>query len=191
MSSIKAVIFDCFGVLAIDAGEMYVAKFPQHARELSDLGAACNRGYIDQDEYVRSVGELTGDSVERVRALLRQEHAVNEPLIEYTNANLKPKYRIGMLSNIGRGWINEVFEKQLLESMFDAIVLSGEEGIAKPDAEIYALAARRLGVEPHQCVMVDDREVNLFGAETAGMQTVLYGSYEQATKDLERVIQVS
>ena len=188
MSAVKAVIFDCFGVMYIDAGEAYVARFPKRARELSDLGIACNRGFIDQNEYVRSVSRLTGDTTDKVHESLLQEHALNEPLAEYIRKELKPRYKIGMLSNIGRGWIDEIFDQSLLREAFDAVVLSGEVGIAKPDADIYRLAARQLGVLPHECVMVDDRESNCIGAEAVGMRTVLYGSHEQAIKDLEKVL---
>jgi putative hydrolase of the HAD superfamily len=56
-----------------------------------------------------------------------------------------------------------------LAGLFDAVVLSGIVGVAKPSSEIYLLTARRLGLEPAQCVFVDDIPRNVAGAVEAGM----------------------
>jgi putative hydrolase of the HAD superfamily len=53
-------------------------------------------------------------------------------------------------------------------------VCSAEVGWAKPEAEIYALACRRLGVPASACVFVDDHEPNVQAADAAGMRGVLY-----------------
>ncbi|MCI2422157.1 HAD-IA family hydrolase [Saccharopolyspora sp. K220] len=53
--------------------------------------------------------------------------------------------------------------------LFDTVVLSGAVGVAKPNAGIYLLTARRLGLEPRQCVFVDDLHRNVVGAVAAGM----------------------
>ncbi|MBB5155175.1 HAD-IA family hydrolase [Saccharopolyspora phatthalungensis] len=56
-----------------------------------------------------------------------------------------------------------------LADQFDVVVLSGAAGVAKPNTEIYLLTARRLGLEPQQCVFVDDLHRNVVGAVAAGM----------------------
>lgn len=56
-----------------------------------------------------------------------------------------------------------------LAELFDAVVLSGAVGVSKPNPEIYLLTARRLGLEPGQCVFVDDLPRNVVGAVNAGM----------------------
>jgi putative hydrolase of the HAD superfamily len=71
------------------------------------------------------------------------------------------------------------------EELFDAIVISGEVGLRKPEPEIYALAARRLGVEPDQCVFVDDLAPNVRGAEAAGMVGVHHLDAERTLGELE------
>jgi putative hydrolase of the HAD superfamily len=58
--------------------------------------------------------------------------------------------------------------------LFDDVVCSAEVGWAKPEAEIYALACRRLDVPPTTCVFVDDHAPNVEAAEAAGMRGVLY-----------------
>src|SRR3712207_8081116 len=60
----------------------------------------------------------------------------------------------------------------LFRSLFDAWVISGEEGVRKPDPKIYALGAERAGLEPEACVFVDDLPGNLKPARAMGMTTV-------------------
>jgi epoxide hydrolase-like predicted phosphatase len=61
-----------------------------------------------------------------------------------------------------------------VEGMFDAVVLSGREGLRKPEAAIYLLAADRLGAPPDRCVFVDDMPANVEGARAVGMTGVLH-----------------
>lgn len=56
-----------------------------------------------------------------------------------------------------------------LVDRFDAVVLSGEVRVAKPNPEIFRLAAQRIGVDPSECVFVDDLPANVAGAVEAGM----------------------
>ena len=53
--------------------------------------------------------------------------------------------------------------------LFDAILLSGQLGVGKPDPRIYLLAAERLGLIPEECVFVDDLRVNVHAAVQIGM----------------------
>jgi putative hydrolase of the HAD superfamily len=71
------------------------------------------------------------------------------------------------------------------DELFDAVVISGEVGLRKPEPEIYALTARRLGVEPGECVFVDDLSPNVRGAEAAGMVAVHHVDAERTVGKLE------
>lgn len=57
--------------------------------------------------------------------------------------------------------------------VFDDIVCSAEVGMAKPEPEVFRLAAGRIAVPPGGCVFVDDREDNVHAAEAVGMTAVL------------------
>jgi putative hydrolase of the HAD superfamily len=61
----------------------------------------------------------------------------------------------------------------LAEADFDVVVISGDVGVAKPRAEIFALALDRLGVAAADAVMVGDSlERDIRGAETAGIRGI-------------------
>lgn len=55
---------------------------------------------------------------------------------------------------------------------FSEILLSTDVGCTKPDATMYLTLCRRMNVAPERCLFVDDREINLIGAEKLGMRAV-------------------
>jgi epoxide hydrolase-like predicted phosphatase len=86
--------------------------------------------------------------------------------------------RTGLLSN---SWGFSPYPMDELEACFDDIVLSGEVGMRKPDAAIYRLAARRLGVALSDCVFVDDLAGNVRAAAALGMAAVHHTGDDEAT----------
>ena len=54
-------------------------------------------------------------------------------------------------------------------SRFRDIVVSGHEKMLKPDPAIYHLALGRFGLQPHEALFIDDRPINIHGAEAVGM----------------------
>ena len=55
---------------------------------------------------------------------------------------------------------------------FHSILLSTDIGATKPDPAMYETICKRLGVHPEECLFVDDREINLIGAEKCGLRAV-------------------
>jgi FMN phosphatase YigB (HAD superfamily) len=70
-------------------------------------------------------------------------------------------------------------------------VISGEVGLHKPQPEIFALAAERVGVEPRDCVFVDDLRENCAGAEEVGMTSILHRETAETLERLEELLGVS
>lgn len=70
---------------------------------------------------------------------------------------------------------------------FDEIVVSGEEGLIKPDREIYDLLARRTGLDPRRSVFVDDREDNVYAAERLGFTGIVFRGAEELRAELDRL----
>ena len=76
-------------------------------------------------------------------------------------------------------------------ALFDVVVLSGREGIRKPDPEIYLLTAGRLGVPPEACVFVDDIPANVDGAREVGMAALLHRDPAITIRKLETLFDVA
>jgi putative hydrolase of the HAD superfamily len=74
--------------------------------------------------------------------------------------------RTALLSN---SWGCDDYPRQLFPELFDAVVISAEVGMRKPEERIFRLAARLLGLEPAECVFIDDIEANVLAAQAAGL----------------------
>jgi putative hydrolase of the HAD superfamily len=77
------------------------------------------------------------------------------------------------------------YPREEWDEIFDAVVISGEVGMRKPEPAIYRYAAEQLDVDPGECVFVDDLGSNVKGAMGVGMVGVKFVSAEQAVAELE------
>lgn len=144
----------------------------ERRQDVNDINTAKDYGYIHYQEYLEQIGEIIGKSPAEVDVIMRQHHLPNTALIDYVQI-LRGKYKVALLSNIGDRTMEQLFDGKVGE-LFDEVMLSYREGIAKPNPEIFTLAAERLGVAPGECVMIDDIAANCEGAEVAGMQSILH-----------------
>jgi epoxide hydrolase-like predicted phosphatase len=184
----KAIIFDCFGVLYLDVKQSLLNTLPaDRAEQLADVFTQNNYGMMTREEYVKTVSDISGMSPEEFESFTAFEHRLNMVLVDMIRT-LKKDYKIGLLSNIGRGWIQEFFDANQLHDLFDEVVLSGEEGITKPHPHIYELMASRLGLPTEACLMIDDIEANCAGADAAGMKSIHFVNNQQVTRDLQKVL---
>lgn len=69
--------------------------------------------------------------------------------------------------------------------LFEDVVVSGAEQVAKPDPEIFALLVRRHGLDPARTLFVDDKQANIDAAETAGLVGLLFTDARTLRADLE------
>jgi FMN phosphatase YigB (HAD superfamily) len=188
---IRGIIFDCFGVLYLDATryfyEHHVEGYERLRPELLGLNKAYDYGLLSQKELDQAVSDLTGLELPFVSEHIQGIHRRNLKLLEYSQS-LRPEYKVGMLSNIGVGAMDDFFSPEERAQLFDAAVLSGEENLTKPHPRIFEIAAERLGLQLHECVMIDDLEENCAGADAAGMKAILYQSNAQVKAELKKLL---
>ena len=83
------------------------------------------------------------------------------------------------------------YPREVWAGAFDAVVISGEVGMRKPEPAIYLHTARLLDVEPQHCVFVDDLAPNVRGAVSVGMVGVRHISAAETIRELETLFGVS
>jgi putative hydrolase of the HAD superfamily len=79
--------------------------------------------------------------------------------------------RTALLSN---SWGAGDYPRHLFPVLFDAVVISAEVGMRKPEERIFRHAAALIGLQPQECVFIDDIEANVVGAEAIGMTGLLH-----------------
>lgn len=187
---IKAVIFDCFGVLAGEGWtpfkEKYFVDSPGLLLKANKLNVEFDTGRITFPEFVKKVSMLARTDYEYTYRFIDDTPA-NEELLEFIAQNLKGKYKVGMLSNAGDNWLNTMFTKRQ-NQLFDQVVLSYMIGYAKPDKRAYKSIIDKLEIEPHEAVFIDDQPKYIVGAEEFGLKTIHHKDNEDTIKRLEQLL---
>lgn len=139
-----------------DALAERIACFPQHA--------ALIRAYWERwDEMVP--GEIPG-TVRLLERLCDQ----GMPCYALTNFNALTFQRVR--------------HRYAFFNRFQGILVSGEEGLVKPEAAIYERMTQRFGLDPAGTLLIDDSEVNVQGALACGWQGLLFKNAERLVQDL-------
>jgi epoxide hydrolase-like predicted phosphatase len=121
--------------------------------------------------------------IDRLFAGMRPDQAMLDAVAAAKRAGV----RTGLISN---SWGHGRYDRSAFPELFDGWVISGEEGMRKPEPKMYELGAERIGLEPGQCVFVDDLPFNLKPALELGMATVLHRDAGQTIPELERLLGV-
>ncbi len=187
---IKALIFDCFGVLASEGWlqfrDTYFGKDAATIEQANDAMKAWSLDMLSAEEFMAQMVEVSGETEKFIRDMLFRNRP-DEALFGFIRTQ-KEHYRIGMLSNIQTGRLEHIFSDEQL-ALFDDLALSFEIGIAKPDPNAFLVAADRLGVLPEECMFVDDQEKNVVAARAQGMTAIVYSGFRQFEADVKDLLQ--
>jgi putative hydrolase of the HAD superfamily len=188
---IKAIIFDCFGVL-VGKGfhEIYreLGGDPSKDRTFIDeLLDKANMGKISQKEFRNEMQRQLSISSEEYQRAIDEFEQPNYTILNHA-ASLHKKYKTAVLSNANVGVLQRKISEEWLHKCFDQLVVSAEVGYIKPQPEIYKLAAQRLGVKESECVFIDDKTVYCDAARQVGMKTIWYQDFDQFKNELEKLL---
>src|SRR4030067_1418666 len=124
-----------------------------------ESGHQAQLGLIDVQQHwenVRAALGLSSGEVDEFRSHFWRGDQLDGELIDFIRM-LKGDYRTGLLSNAFSNLRQVIRETWHIEDAFDAIVISAEEGLIKPDPRIYQIALARLAVKHRGAVFIDDK----------------------------------
>jgi putative hydrolase of the HAD superfamily len=116
-----------------------------------------------------------------------QSQALPESLAFLAQLATTRRYMLASLNNESRELNEYRIETFGLRKYFEAFFSSCYLGVRKPDETIYLLALKITQREPAECVMVDDRELNLECAREIGMRTIQFQNAAQLREDFVRM----
>lgn len=88
------------------------------------------------------------------------------------------------LSNWGRDTFASIEADYPFLELFDGLVISGREGVVKPDPAIFRVMCDRYGFEPHAAVFIDDSGANIATAASLGFDALLFDRPERLRQQL-------
>lgn len=148
---------------------------------------AFETGEMEEPEFERRLAALLGLAPERAEGFndrIFDRIGEDRPMIEALRNARGHGLRTGLLSN---SWGTHRYPRHLFGELFDAVVISGEEGMRKPDAPIYELAIGRMELPAHEIVFVDDLDHNLEPARALGLITIHHRDTDETLAELERL----
>ncbi|MBW3588621.1 MAG: HAD family phosphatase [Actinobacteria bacterium] len=208
MGQITSLITDFGGVLTTSIFESFKAFCIDHSIEPEVLRVVfaemiaegdanllfrLERGELEHEEFDRLFAEQlskrSGVQVDHVDLKARMFFQVR-PAPEIVNAIdsiHKAGFATALLSN---SWGPGGYPREIFEDMFDAVVISGEVGLRKPDPEIYLMTAKMIDRDPAECVFIDDIKVNVEGAEAVGMTGLHHREAKETLEELAKLFDV-
>lgn len=106
---IKAIIFDCFGVLIKSGHNLLRQDFPQLKTFVDELQEKSDLGVLDRSKFNQAVAEETGLTAQEIDDRYWGTNKYNYSVIEIVeNFKATGNFKIGLLSNISHDWMNEI-----------------------------------------------------------------------------------
>lgn len=202
-SHIGAVVFDFGGV-------MTTSVMPERLRPLTDsLGISWDvieKGFVryrcQHDAGFFTLAEMyakiwadagltiSSTDLNRIAEVDRSSWLYrNERTLAWMRELKAAGYRIGILTNMSPEFA-PLFRRHFADfiELGDALVISGEVGLYKPQREIYELLRMRICLPASELVFVDDVEANVRGAEAAGWRAIRFVTNEQVERDFRQMV---
>ena len=181
-------VFDSFRAFGEAEGldPQTVKRAFREDREALALLRELERGDILVEEFEPRFGERIGVSdTEGLVGRLFGGVGPDERMVEAVRRAGTAGVRTGLISNSWGAGLS--YDDSMLEELFDAVVISGDVGMHKPEPEIFLLGAGRIDVPAGDCVFVDDLRENCEGAEAVGMTAVLHRGADSTLPRLEEL----
>ena len=191
------VVFDLGGVLVDwDPRYLYRRLLPEPEVDtfLDEIGFAdWNHAQDAGRSWAEGVAELVAAHPHQqalIEAYPARYPETMRGAIDGTVTILRALHRRGVRLVALTNWSAETFPHARAAfgflDLFDGVVVSGEEGLAKPDPRIFATAAERYRLEPARTTYVDDSSRNVAAARGLGFDAVLFTDPETLRDDLIR-----
>jgi putative hydrolase of the HAD superfamily len=184
---ISAILFDFFGVLSTPAyGQVIekllptdgLAKWQTNFDKL-DIGELSEQEFSQLIAQAAHVSELT------VSALAASLPQLNRPLFDFVEAELLPRYAVGLLTNAPRDLVRKLLGDSI--QLFDPVLISAELHLVKPSPEIFQAAIKRVGKPAAEIAFIDDTLRNVVAAQAAGLQALPFTTLTQLKADLKHL----
>ena len=199
----SACVFDFGGVMTLATmpeGALKVAERLGINRDIITLGYAKYRRQLDgnfitfEDMYDLILAdndiELSKDDIaELIEADISSFHARNEETVKFMRSLKERGFKIGILTNMPTDFVPR-FKKYFSDfiELADAMVVSGEEKMFKPQRRIYRLMTERLQVAPSEICFFDDVEANCESARSCGWKAIRFSNVAQIIQEFEDLV---
>ena len=203
--AIEHIIFDLSEVLITGIKDTGIALREKHQLEIADpkmdwahekhplltpLAKEFFHGTVSEDDYVRDVVAKypqIGDA-EWLKQHIRGNFVEVESTRDIVIRLRQLGYKLSILSNHAKEWLEHCEEKFNFHELFDTRVYSYDVGASKPDLRMYQAVLAQLKTTADKCLFIDDSDINTGAAEALGFRTIVFTTASELERDLNRVL---
>lgn len=185
----RAIVFDFFGVFCKEVARYWYAKqtIDEPYESLrARIIAPYDRGTLSAEEAYAQLGAVAGVSGEEVHREWLAHAVVDQDIIALVQS-LTPRYTTALCTNASAAFLKEILPMHELRSLFSTVIISSEEGVCKPEPELYQITLTRLGCNAEESIFIDDRPENVAAARALGMQGIVYKDLQALKEELARL----
>lgn len=200
MNVIKGVIFDMDGLLL----DTEIVSFNCYKELLEKYGYL-----LERDFYLTLIGRNARDSKQLMKNYYKNEEIIDKiyeekillmdeklekeglnvkngayELISYLKEN---NYKIAVATSTSRIRAIKLLEKANLKDKFDYIICGDEVKNSKPDPEIYLKAAMKIGINPENCLVLEDSSAGIKAAKRAGMTAINIPDMKEPDDEIKKL----
>lgn len=170
--------------LGLGSGELHDIVFDGTASRQATVGEASTADiWISVAEQL----DLDVENMAEFRSDFWAGDQLDHSLIDATRS-IRGYLKTALLSNAWPDLRSYLKHELQVADAFDLLVISAEEGTAKPDEEIYRILLERLEVSPHECIFIDDNLENIEAARQLGIRGILFQTRDQALSELRELL---
>ena len=197
--AIESVVFDIGGVLLDwDPRHLYRKLFDDEEAMNRFLGEVCTMEWHERHDLGHSMGRSCEalaaahpEDAEMIRAWARRSEEMVAGPIEGTVQILEELHTAGVRCYAVTNMERETYPRRVARypflDWFDGTVVSGFEGVVKPNPKIFGLVLSRFALRPSSTLFIDDSAANVEAARSLGMHAVRFMSPGQLRAALERM----
>lgn len=168
-----------------------VVRILRDTAEGREALAGVESGQLSQADYEATLARLLGVSGDGLLGRALADLRPRQEILDLARQAREAGIRVGVLSNSWGTGRYDPYDGYDLDHLFDAVVISDQVGLRKPDPSIYTLAAAKIGVPPEECVFVDDTASNLPAATELGMAVVHFTDTGSDLRDIRRLLGIA
>ncbi|HRV60322.1 MAG TPA: HAD family phosphatase [Solirubrobacterales bacterium] len=209
MSQIKMVISDFGGVLTTPLVEAFASvqdrvgippkTFGEALRALNEREGTnplfeLECGRITEKEFQVQLADglepLLGHrlEIEDFGLLLFEALDPNPGMIDLIREVRRDGIRTSLLTNNVKEWEVKWRSMMPIDELFETVVDSAFVGCRKPDPRIYNLTLERVGLDPEECIFIDDMKINIDAANELGLHGVHFRETAQVRAEVHDLL---
>jgi len=197
IAGIKAVLFDCDGVLC------HFLRFAQVLEREYEITREMTSEFFKKAFLPALLGNADvlailppfleqwrwkGSAQEFLELWLFSEREVKPGMIDIVNELRQAGYYVGAATNQELHRASYLRSQMGFDKLFDQSFISSELGYMKPEPEYFQVVTSRIGVAPHQILFIDDQQNYLKAASECGWRTILFTDEQDTRQKLEAML---